>query len=401
MKVLVSAYACEPDQGSEPGAGYALVRAAAETAECWVLTRANNVDAVQQALDREPTTYPVNLIPIDASPALLSVKKRLRSVRAYYVLWQRLAGRVALNLDFEIDFDLVHHATMSAFWLPVGVMVVPKPLVVGPVSGGTLTPPSLLGYLGLNGFAFDLGRWAASRLAGIAVGGKWQRAVFVLLAQNEQMRRYAEKRLAGSNATVLVHCNASNPSTPGCTDVMERVPEILFVGRLLSWKGVFLALEGFARANVPQARLVFIGEGEANKALARKIRKLGLEERVDLAGAVPRAEVLRRMCSASALLFPSFHDSAGFVVSEALSLGLPVVCLDHGGPGFLTRLWPDVPHEAVSVGPASAVLDDIARATEKFVREPAALHREPMGPSTNLSDVISRAYQTALAGGGS
>ena len=31
-------------------------------------------------------------------------------------------------------------------------------------------------------------------------------------------------------------------------------------------------------------------------------------------------------------LFPSLHDSGGFVVLEALSLGLPVVCLDLGGP---------------------------------------------------------------------
>jgi glycosyltransferase involved in cell wall biosynthesis len=32
------------------------------------------------------------------------------------------------------------------------------------------------------------------------------------------------------------------------------------------------------------------------------------------------------------LLFPSLHDSGGFVVLEALSHGLPVVCLDLGGP---------------------------------------------------------------------
>ena len=34
-------------------------------------------------------------------------------------------------------------------------------------------------------------------------------------------------------------------------------------------------------------------------------------------------------------LFPSLHDSGGFVVLEALSHGLPVVCLDLGGQ----RMW--------------------------------------------------------------
>src|SRR6266403_3844313 len=32
------------------------------------------------------------------------------------------------------------------------------------------------------------------------------------------------------------------------------------------------------------------------------------------------------------LLFPSLHDSSGNVVIEALSFGLPVVCLNLGGP---------------------------------------------------------------------
>lgn len=31
-------------------------------------------------------------------------------------------------------------------------------------------------------------------------------------------------------------------------------------------------------------------------------------------------------------LFPSLHDEAGWAVAEAIASGLPVVCLDHGGP---------------------------------------------------------------------
>ena len=36
-----------------------------------------------------------------------------------------------------------------------------------------------------------------------------------------------------------------------------------------------------------------------------------------------------------ALLFPSLHDSSGNVVLESLAGGLPVVCLDLGGPAQL------------------------------------------------------------------
>jgi glycosyltransferase involved in cell wall biosynthesis len=37
----------------------------------------------------------------------------------------------------------------------------------------------------------------------------------------------------------------------------------------------------------------------------------------------------------TAFLFPSLHDSSGNVFMEALSQGLPVICLDCGGPGAM------------------------------------------------------------------
>ena len=42
MRVLVFAYACEPDQGSEPGAGWIWSRMLARIGEVWVITRENN-----------------------------------------------------------------------------------------------------------------------------------------------------------------------------------------------------------------------------------------------------------------------------------------------------------------------------------------------------------------------
>src|SRR5262249_17128782 len=47
---------------------------------------------------------------------------------------------------------------------------------------------------------------------------------------------------------------------------------------------------------------------------------------------MPPAELFELYDTHSLLLFPSLHDSGGFVVLEALSHGLPVVCLDLGGP---------------------------------------------------------------------
>ena len=50
LRVLVSAYACEPGRGSEPGVGWHWVREIARFNEVWVITRMNNRKAIETAL---------------------------------------------------------------------------------------------------------------------------------------------------------------------------------------------------------------------------------------------------------------------------------------------------------------------------------------------------------------
>jgi len=52
MKVLVSAYACEPHKGSEPGVGWNWVKQIARFHEVWVITRANNKEKIEEELNR-------------------------------------------------------------------------------------------------------------------------------------------------------------------------------------------------------------------------------------------------------------------------------------------------------------------------------------------------------------
>ena len=47
MRILAFAYACEPGRGSEPGAGWSWARMLAGLGETWVVTRANNREAIE------------------------------------------------------------------------------------------------------------------------------------------------------------------------------------------------------------------------------------------------------------------------------------------------------------------------------------------------------------------
>ncbi|MGB2889494.1 MAG: hypothetical protein WBC04_17505, partial [Candidatus Acidiferrales bacterium] len=94
MKVLVSAYACEPKKGSEAGAGWNWVCQISRFEECWVITRLNNRDAIDRALAGSPMPR-VHFVYYDLPQWARFWKKGQRGTRAYYYLWQIGAYRLA------------------------------------------------------------------------------------------------------------------------------------------------------------------------------------------------------------------------------------------------------------------------------------------------------------------
>lgn len=59
------------------------------------------------------------------------------------------------------------------------------------------------------------------------------------------------------------------------------------------------------------------------------------KEQIKWLGKMDRLELLEVYKEYDVLLFPSLHDSGGMVVLEALANGLPVICLNIGGPGTI------------------------------------------------------------------
>jgi glycosyltransferase involved in cell wall biosynthesis len=66
--------------------------------------------------------------------------------------------------------------------------------------------------------------------------------------------------------------------------------------------------------------------------------RLGVADRLEFRGPLPRRELLTAVHWADAMLAPSFHDSGPWSVGEAASLGCPVVCLDAGGPSLMAGI---------------------------------------------------------------
>ncbi|HEY7377354.1 MAG TPA: glycosyltransferase, partial [Steroidobacteraceae bacterium] len=109
------------------------------------------------------------------------------------------------------------------------------------------------------------------------------------------------------------------------------------VGRLLHWKGLHLALRAFARllGTDPDATFTIVGKGPAYASLRTLARELEIAHAIRWVPWLERERVLELYAEHDVFLFPSLHDSSGNAVLEALSRGVPVICLDNGGPAAI------------------------------------------------------------------
>jgi len=107
----------------------------------------------------------------------------------------------------------------------------------------------------------------------------------------------------------------------------------LYVGRLVRAKGVLDLLEAYASLK-PQIRnelgLVFAGDGPLRAELEAAAQFI-FPGRVQFAGFVQRDELASYYALAETLVLPTYSDTWGMVVNEAMACGLPVICTRIAG----------------------------------------------------------------------
>ncbi|MDV2482138.1 glycosyltransferase family 4 protein [Methanoculleus sp. Wushi-C6] len=108
---------------------------------------------------------------------------------------------------------------------------------------------------------------------------------------------------------------------------------VIFVGRLHPIKGVHYLLEAMAivHREIPDAKLIIVGDGTERSKLEKLVEKLDLEDCVQFAGQVPQEEIPRVMHQADVFTLPSLSEGLPVVLLEAMAAGLPIVATNVGG----------------------------------------------------------------------
>ncbi len=338
MKVLLSAYACEPAKGSEPGVGWMWARGLARLGhEVWVLTRANNRAPIEAAAPPETNLHFLYYdLPAWARPW----KSGGRGVRLYYLLWQWGAYRYAREIHARERFDRVHHVTFVSVRQPSFMGRLGAPFVFGPVAGGEHAPWRLRLGCGWRGLALDALRDVANALVRfdplMAATFRAAERIYVTSEQTLALipRRYRHK--ADVALAIGWDGEPGAASADGGGDAGAAL-RVLFVGRLVYWKGLHLGLAAFRRLldEEPDARFVVVGGGTDETRLKGLAEALGIAGNVEWVPRLARDELLACYARHDVLLYPSLHDSGAMVVLEALGAGVPAICLDLGGPGAI------------------------------------------------------------------
>jgi glycosyltransferase involved in cell wall biosynthesis len=336
LNILLSAYACEPGKGSEPGVGWNVAVELASFHNVWVITRANNRHCIEAELSRHPVPG-LQFVYFDLPRWAAFWKRGRRGIRLYYYLWQIGILRLARRLHRQIRFDLVHHVSMVKYWVPSFLSLLPMPMIWGPVGGGESAPKGFWRDFGLRGMLFEavreMMRWIGERDPFVRMTAR--RSAIAMATTREtaaRLRALGAKRVellseSGLPASEIIRLGA-RALTP------ESKPVIRFasVGQLLHLKGFHLGLRAFAEAGIPRAEYWVIGGGPERARLELLACQLCIDASVRFFGALPRDETLRRIEECDVLVHPTLHDSGGWVCLEAMAVGRPVICLDLGGP---------------------------------------------------------------------
>lgn len=379
LRVLLSAYACEPGKGSEPGIGWNWALGLARAGhEVWVLTRANNRGAIERALaaDVEPGLRARLRFAYYDLPAWARWWKRGgHGVRLYYLLWQWGAYRSARALCRTTRFDLVHHLTFGVFRHPSFMGRLGLPFVFGPVGGGETAPHALRRTFPLRGYLADAVRDLANWLVRIdPLMASVYRGAAVTLCKTAETLQRIPGRYRGK---CRVHLEVGTPGAAAPPPRRQAAPErlrVLYVGRLVYWKGLHLGMMAFARLleRHPGAQFTVIGAGPDEVWLRAQARRLGIEGSMTWVPWLERDEVLRAYPRHDVFLYPSLHDSSGNAVLEALAGGLPVVCMKLGGPGELVN---DGCGIRVAAGESAQVVRGLAHALGSLADRPQLIEQ--------------------------
>lgn len=326
--ILVSAYSCEPNKGSEPGVGWDYVSEMQNFHRLIVVTRTEKSHILI------PFENP-NLKFVFVSVPYFT-KKSKYGLLAYlhYYLWQLAAYfHVSKNIDLN-EIDIYHHITFVNSWTPSFLPFLKrKKFIWGPIGQHPEIPTEYLSSINHPKAYFnELIRKHTRK--GLKLIDPFfhltkSRADYILCIDRNTSNEFKNRFIQVLPAISIDTTKFTDAKIP------SNKFKIYFCGNLVYWKGIYLALEAFKQfsQNKSDVEFYIIGGGKEKDKLVNSVKD---DPKIIFIENLPQPKLFQLIKEFNVFLYPSF-EGGGMVVLEALAMGKPIICLDYGGPGSMVK----------------------------------------------------------------
>lgn len=332
MNIILSAYECSPDHGSEAGLGWNWLLSAMHN-EKFKKIHLITMDRYQKNIldyvtknNKEFNNVAFHFIPLPL--------KRLKKLnqRFKYIVWQKYVAAEVKRISANESIGFVQHVTWATCVLPQFIRG-KYPIIYGPIGGGERIPAVVDTHYSVRDSAVEFIRNAiATTSTFLPANRKAYKNAKLILATTDDTKKLVPKKYR-DKVHVMSAIGVDRLPKSICQIEEHGGNFIVFLAaRMLCWKGIDIALEVFKRMELeyPDVKLRIAGNGRNFEEYKAKATK-----NVTFIGSVNHSSMQEEYMNADLLLNCSLHDSGCMVVLEAMSMGLPVIAIDTGGPKVL------------------------------------------------------------------
>lgn len=336
ISILINAYACSPNMGSEPGMAWNWCINLAHYCELHIITEGEFRDKIEATL---PTLPQGKNIHIYYNPVPEHVRKMCWNqgdwrFYKYYKEWQWKTYLMAKEICQKIHIDILHQLNMIGFREPGYLWKIPDiPFIWGPVDAKEGFPMAYLKGASLKTKLFMqlkniITKWQLQHSKRVHMAAR--RASYVISASSNSQQAF--KKYIQIESPLLNETGCYIQKHPIIDKSKKESLDILWVGKLDFRKQLGLALRSIAKTQNPHIKLHIVGGGNSlpYQALAKEI---GIETQCKWYGSVSHKEVQKIMEESDVFFFTSVAEGTPHVVLEAIGNNLPVVCFDTCGQG--------------------------------------------------------------------
>lgn len=378
MNVLIIAYKIDKYDISEAQVGYEWIKRLSQVVNITLVTAGSRLSSTTGL--EGCTNINIHLIKPRFNFKMFDTIDRL--MKPGYIDFFYQSRKIIPELIVENNIDLCHHLTPQAIRHQSPLMRFNTPYIIGPIHGG-LDIPAVAKELqvkeGWTRYIRKIDRWR--NRTSLSLKKTYQNAQLILVSAP-----YVRDLIPKVNTPfkVLSGIGVTLPSRNKQRLRTDKTFKIISVGRIEALKGFEILIEALGKLkNKKNIELHIFGKGSCLERFQTLSKTIGVDSMIHWHGFIANDKIIEQYQQMDLFALPSLREPAGIVFLEAMSCGLPVLCVDSGGPAYY--ITPDVGIK-IPLGSKEDMINAFAKNIDFLSSNTTAVHKMKHRATQRIKD---------------